>query len=100
MKSKKTPRENHPAALRQAVLRKLAPRIDTKGEVSLPAVPALLDPYTEKLLTLFAALGRKFNEPEAQKLREILEPASWSVTRPSRRRYRRFRTTSRSTSSR
>jgi SAM-dependent methyltransferase len=73
MKTKKAPREDHPAMLRQAVLRKLPPRIGTKGEISLPCVPALLDPYTEKLLGIFAALGRKFSEPEAQKLREILD---------------------------
>ncbi|MBN1607172.1 MAG: class I SAM-dependent methyltransferase [Polyangiaceae bacterium] len=73
MKPKKTPRENHPAVLKQAVLRKLPPRIDTKGEISLPSVPALLDQYLERLLAVFAALGRKFNEPEAEKLREILE---------------------------
>ena len=75
MKPKKTPRENHPAVLRQAILRKLPPRIDTKGEISLPSIPALLDQYLERLLGIFAALGRKFDEPETEKLREIL--ARW-----------------------
>ncbi|MBN2576119.1 MAG: class I SAM-dependent methyltransferase [Deltaproteobacteria bacterium] len=73
MKAKKMPRETHPAVLRQAVLRKLPPRIDTKGEIALPCVPALADQYAEKLLGIFALLGRKFNEPEAHKLREILD---------------------------
>jgi SAM-dependent methyltransferase len=73
MKPKKTPRESHPAVLRQAVLRKLPRCIDTKGEISLPAVPALLDQYLERLLGIFAALGRKFDEPETEKLREILD---------------------------
>jgi SAM-dependent methyltransferase len=73
MKPKKTPRETHAAVLRQAVLRKLPPRIDAKGEISLPSVPALLDQYLERLLGIFAALGRKFNGPEAEELREKLE---------------------------
>jgi SAM-dependent methyltransferase len=75
MKPKKLPRESHPAVLRQAVLRKLPPCIDTKGEISLPAVPAFLDQYLEKLLSIFTALGRKFNEPEMENLRDIL--ARW-----------------------
>jgi SAM-dependent methyltransferase len=72
MKPKKMPRESHPAVLKQAVLRKLPPRIDTKGEISLPSIPALLDQYTEKLLSIFAAAGRKFDESETENLRDIL----------------------------
>jgi SAM-dependent methyltransferase len=72
MKPKKSPREQHPAVLKQAVLRKLPPRIHTKGELSLPSVPALLDDYVERLLGIFAALGRKFDEAETEQLREIL----------------------------
>lgn len=71
--TKKTSRESHPAVLRQAILRKLPPRIGTKGEISLPAIPSLLDDYLQRLLSIFSALGRKFNDAETQNLRDILE---------------------------
>jgi SAM-dependent methyltransferase len=59
--------------LRQAVLRKLPPRINTTGEVSLPCIPALLEHYLDELLAIFGALGRKFNDAETANLRDILD---------------------------
>ncbi|HEY8946805.1 MAG TPA: class I SAM-dependent methyltransferase, partial [Polyangiaceae bacterium] len=59
--------------LRQAMLRRLPRRVAARGELMLAAVPGLLDHYQQMLLTMFAQLGRVFNDPEKQHLRTVLE---------------------------
>jgi SAM-dependent methyltransferase len=73
MKGKKPTRETNATLLRQAMLRRLPRRVAARGELMLAAVPGLLDHYQQMLLTMFAQLGRVFNEPEKQHLRTVLE---------------------------
>lgn len=47
--------------------------LTAKGQLRLPAVPALLDDHLQRLTTLFSSVGRAFNEAEVAHLRGILE---------------------------
>jgi SAM-dependent methyltransferase len=66
-------RETNQAVVRQAMLRRLPRRLGAKGQMVLPAAPALLDHYTDTLHQAFAALGRVFTESEREHLRGVLE---------------------------
>jgi 2-polyprenyl-3-methyl-5-hydroxy-6-metoxy-1,4-benzoquinol methylase len=66
-------RETSSPALRVAIQRKLARRIAAKGEIQFPCAPTLLDPYMERLETLFEVLGKPFTEAELRSLREIVK---------------------------
>lgn len=59
-------------AQRQAMLERLDMRVACEGKLVLPAVPSLVDEYTQRCAQVFAAAGRPFNEPETQRLREVL----------------------------
>jgi SAM-dependent methyltransferase len=65
--------ETNNAVLRPAMLRRLPRRLTARGEVSFPAVPALLDHYLQSMATTFSVLGRAFSEAEVQHMRGILE---------------------------
>lgn len=71
--SKKSQRETNPNVLKPAMLRRLPRRSSASGQILWPAVPALLDYYTQQLHTIFAALGRVFSPEEMKRVREILE---------------------------
>lgn len=43
------------------------------GEISLPAVPGLVDQYLTMCADIFASVGRKFNDDEIAHLRGVLE---------------------------
>jgi 2-polyprenyl-3-methyl-5-hydroxy-6-metoxy-1,4-benzoquinol methylase len=62
----------HPTQQRQAMLKKLERRIRCDGQFTLPAVPALLDDYTERCAQLFGALGRHLSPEERAELKTIL----------------------------
>jgi SAM-dependent methyltransferase len=66
--------ETDPAVLTPAMLRRLPRRIGASGRLRLPAVPALVDEYLQRLAAIFAAVGRVFDEGEMAELRGILEP--------------------------
>ena len=63
----------NPILQREAMTRKLDRRISCEGKVTLPAVPGMLDVYTNRCAEVFAALGRKLNAPELAELRKILD---------------------------
>jgi SAM-dependent methyltransferase len=65
--------ETDPLNLRASIIRRLTKKVGVEGRVRIPAVPSLLDDYTEKLRKMFAALGRIFSEPEVDNLRTILD---------------------------
>jgi len=73
MASKKVDRETNPGVLRQAMIRRLPRRVAASGQVVFPAVPSLLEHYTQSLATTFAAVGRVFSASELDKVREILK---------------------------
>ena len=69
----KAPRVMEPVALRQSMIRRLPKRLFGTGRVRFPAVPALVDHYTETLGSMFALHGRKFTEEELVHLKGLLE---------------------------
>lgn len=72
-KDKRSSRETNLTILRQAMLRRLPRRMSGNGQLHLPAVPALLDHYTDSLIAQFGELGRSFSKEERAHLRGILE---------------------------
>jgi SAM-dependent methyltransferase len=66
-------RETNQVLLKQAMLRRLPRRVSAQGEVTLPAVPSLLEHHVQTLHATFAQLGRVFNEEDTARLRKILE---------------------------
>jgi SAM-dependent methyltransferase len=73
MKGKKPTRETNATLLKQAMLRRLPRRVAARGELMLAAVPSLLDHYQQMMLTIFAQLGRVFNDAEKAHMRTVLE---------------------------
>jgi SAM-dependent methyltransferase len=70
--SKAAKRETNAAVLRQAMLRRLPRRVSARAEVSLPAVPGLLEHYVKLFDVTWEALGRKFKEAELDEFRQSL----------------------------
>ncbi|HKU38073.1 MAG TPA: methyltransferase domain-containing protein [Polyangiales bacterium] len=64
--------ETDPAALHAAILARLPHRSTASGVIRWPAVPALLDHYTQTLVRMFAGLGRSFDADEERHLRGVL----------------------------
>lgn len=56
-----------------AMLRRFYTRARLTGEIVLPAVPSMLDEYVSMCDTVFAGLGKRFNEAELAHLREVLQ---------------------------
>jgi 2-polyprenyl-3-methyl-5-hydroxy-6-metoxy-1,4-benzoquinol methylase len=69
---KQAKRETNAAVLKQAMLRRLPRRLQAKGELHLPAVPALLEHYVKILDQLWESVGRKFTPPEIDEFRQSL----------------------------
>jgi SAM-dependent methyltransferase len=61
------------AVVRDGLTGRLNAKIVTEGSITLPAVPALLDDYTDRLTAIFATVGRSFTAEERTHLRSILE---------------------------
>ncbi|MGV1006237.1 MAG: class I SAM-dependent methyltransferase [Candidatus Nanopelagicales bacterium] len=55
-----------------ALARRSDTRIAAEGKITFPAVPSLVDRYTEKCARIFAELGRAFTDPELAQLRSAL----------------------------
>lgn len=62
-----------PIRQRKAMMRKLDRRISCEGKLTLPAVPSLVDEYTQRCADVFAAQGRTLSELELTQLKNILE---------------------------
>lgn len=72
------------------VRKALADRVDNlirvDGEMTLPGVPGMLEDYTDKCVTAFAEMGRRFNAEERGRLRAVLESAlvqAWEFSQRS-----------------
>ena len=63
---RKTSRETNHRVLHQAMSRRLPRRVAGSGRLSFPAVPALVDHYTDVMHKTFAALGRVFDREETK----------------------------------
>ena len=62
-----------PRLLREAMTRRLFRRSVVTGEITLPAVPGMIDEYVEMCDTLFAGVGREFTAEQLAHLRTVLE---------------------------
>ena len=62
-----------PTLLREAMARRLYRRSVVTGEITLPAVPGMIDEYVSMCDTLFAAVGREFSAEQLAHLRTVLE---------------------------
>ena len=65
----KKQRETTPSVLKNAIVRKLGQRIVAQGELEFPCVPALLDVYMARLVSLWDLLGKPFSEDELGRLK-------------------------------
>jgi len=69
---KASERETNAVLLKQAMLRRLPRRLLGKGELQLPAVPALLEHYVSILDQQWQSIGRKFTPEELDEFRQSL----------------------------
>jgi SAM-dependent methyltransferase len=60
-------------ALRESMARRLHRRSVVAGEITLPAVPGMLDEYVKMCATLFEAVGRRFSAEQLTHVRKVLE---------------------------
>jgi 2-polyprenyl-3-methyl-5-hydroxy-6-metoxy-1,4-benzoquinol methylase len=70
--AKASKRETNAVMLKQAMIRRLPRRLQANGEMSLPAVPALLEHYVKIFDQLWESVGRKFTEAELDEFRKSL----------------------------
>lgn len=60
------------AYMREAMAKRLRRRGVSSGQITLPAVPGMLDEYVSMCDKIFSALGRKFSASERDHLRTLL----------------------------
>jgi hypothetical protein len=65
--------ENLSLEAEEALRRRFITRSVVKGEISLPAVPGMIDEYVDVCATVFARVGREFTDDEIAHLRSVLE---------------------------
>jgi SAM-dependent methyltransferase len=61
------------ATVRDAMTRRLHRRSVVKGQISLPAVPGMIDQYMSMCESLFATVGRPFTSEQLGHVRKVLE---------------------------
>jgi SAM-dependent methyltransferase len=61
------------SVLREAMARRLYRRSTADGQITLPAVPAMIDEYVTMCLNLFASLGVLYTAEESAQLKTVLE---------------------------
>ena len=59
--------------LKESMARRLYRRSVAKGEITLPAVPGMIDEYLTMCAILFAGVGRKFSAEQLAGVRRVLE---------------------------
>jgi SAM-dependent methyltransferase len=59
--------------LRESMAERLYSQSEVTGQITLQAVPGMLDEYVDRCDNLFASAGRKFSAEELARLRAILE---------------------------
>ena len=62
-----------PMLLRESMARRLFRRSVVTGEITLPAVPGMIDEYLTMCDTLFAGVGSRFTAEELAHVRTVLE---------------------------
>ncbi len=69
----------------EAVVSRLVTKITANGQITFPAVPALLDDYVDRCTEVFASVGREFSDEERDHLRSVLEGVLDAAYRASQR---------------
>ena len=59
--------------LNASMAQRLYSRSAVTGEITLPAVPGMIDEYVKRSAALFAAVGREFSDEELAQFRAVLE---------------------------
>ena len=59
--------------LRESMARRLRRRSVVTSQITLPAVPGMIDDYMAMFEAIFASVGRKFTSKELEQLRAVLE---------------------------
>jgi 2-polyprenyl-3-methyl-5-hydroxy-6-metoxy-1,4-benzoquinol methylase len=67
------PRSFDPSVLREAMARRLYRRSVAEGQITLPAVPAMIDEYVTMCENLFASLGVRYTAEESAQLKTVLQ---------------------------
>jgi Methyltransferase domain len=62
-----------PDLLREAAARRLYRRSVVTGQVTVPAVPSMIDEYMTMCAEIFAAVGRRFTAEQLDHVRSVLE---------------------------
>ena len=62
-----------PVSLREAMSRRLVRRTVVTGQITLPAVPGMVDDYIDMLDAVFAGVGRRFDAEQLEDLRAALD---------------------------
>jgi SAM-dependent methyltransferase len=62
-----------PELLREAAARRLYRRSVVTGQVTVPAVPSMIDEYMTMCAEIFAAVGRRFTAEQLDHVRSVLE---------------------------
>ncbi|ORW69030.1 class I SAM-dependent methyltransferase [Mycobacterium saskatchewanense] len=67
------PRSFDPSVLREAMVRRLYRRSTAEGQITVPAVPGLIDEYVQLCANLCASLGVAYTDEQSVQLRVVLE---------------------------
>jgi SAM-dependent methyltransferase len=59
--------------VKEALTRRFFSRSAVSGEISLPAVPGMIDEYVTMCATIFAGVGRKFSDEEIGQLTAVVQ---------------------------
>jgi SAM-dependent methyltransferase len=64
---------DRPRQLTDSLVSRLYRRSEVSGEITLPAVPAMLDEYVKMCVTLFTGVGKPFSAEQLAHVRAVLE---------------------------
>jgi SAM-dependent methyltransferase len=67
------PRSFDPSVLREAMARRLHRRAEAEGQLTLPAVPGMIDEYVKMCEKIFAGMGVQYTAEQSAQLKTVLQ---------------------------
>jgi SAM-dependent methyltransferase len=67
------PRSFDPSVLREAMARRLHRRAEAEGQLTLPAVPGMVDEYVKMCEKIFAGMGVQYTAEQSAQLKTVLQ---------------------------
>ena len=67
------PRSFDPSVLHEAMARRVHRRAEAEGQITLPAVPGLVDEYVKMCETIFAGMGVQYTAEQSAQLKTVLK---------------------------